>query len=97
MIYTCPFCGFNISRAIGNGITTCNNCNRVFDSSSYYKILSTAWAARKNNIYDVDCIKDIYELNDCEAAIIQKYVIEDGYSHDELLKVINQKTCIDCD
>ena len=96
MIYVCPFCGRRISRAINNGITTCNNCHRVFDSSSYHRILSAAWSVRQDNISDLDAIKLVYELNDCEAQIVKKYVIDDTYSHDELLKVVNQKTCIDC-
>lgn len=95
MIYICPFCGHRVSRAIKDGITTCNNCNRVFDSSPIYKILSASWSARLDNILDIECLRTIYELTDCEAGIVQKYVIEECYSHDELLKIVNQKTCLD--
>jgi hypothetical protein len=97
MIYLCPFCGRKVSRAIKDGITTCNNCNRVFDSSSYHKVLSAAWLARRDNLSDVECLKAAYELTDCEAKIIKKYVIDEGNSHDDLIRVLDHKTCIDRD
>jgi len=95
MIYTCPFCGRRVSRVIKDGITTCNNCGRVFDSSSFHRILSAAWMARLHDINDIDSIQASFELTNCEAAIIKKYVIDECYSHDELLKIINPKICLD--
>jgi hypothetical protein len=95
MIYLCPFCGKKVSRAIEDGITTCNNCSRVFDSSSHHKILSAAWMARRDNLFDVDCLKAAYDLTDCEAKLIKKYVIDECHSHDDLIKILNSKICID--
>ena len=92
----CPFCGRRISRAIKNGITTCNSCHRVFDSSPYHKMLAAAWMARRENVYDLEALTACFELTPCEAAIIQRYIIDEDYCHDDFLKVISQKTCIDC-
>ena len=96
MIYVCPFCGRRVSRAINDGITTCNNCNRVFDSSSYHKILSAAWLARRDEIIDIIALRAMYDLNDCEANIVSRCVIDQCYSHDELVKELNHKICLDC-
>ena len=93
MIYSCPFCGRKISRAIRDGITTCNNCSRVFDSSSYHRILAAAWVARLQDMYNIEALQASLELTDCEASIIQKYVIEKNFNHDELIKVIPVNLC----
>lgn len=86
----CPFCGRRVIRAIRCGITTCNNCNRIFDSSSYHKILSAAWGVRRENIDDIECVKATYELTDEEADIVEKYVIMENYSHDDFIKIVNK-------
>lgn len=88
MIYNCPFCGYNVSRAIKNGITTCNHCNRVFDSSSYCKVLSTSWFVRKNNLCDIETVKSNFELTDFEAGLIEKYIINEDYCHDDFIKAL---------
>ncbi len=49
-IYLCPFCGRSPGRTLGDGITTCENCLRVFDSSTFHKILSASWVARHHNV-----------------------------------------------
>lgn len=88
MIYSCPFCGRTISRVVKDGITTCNHCGRVFDSSSYHKILSAAWMSRLHHLDDIEIIKSNYELTDYEADLIKRYVIDSCYSHDELIKIL---------
>lgn len=52
--------------------------------------------SRLHHIDDINSIQASFELTDCEAKIIQKYVIEKNYSHDELLKVVDPKICLDC-
>jgi len=87
MIYLCPFCGRDLDRKLIDGITTCSNCNRLFDSSSYHKILSAAWAIRRWHT-TLDKIVEKYILTDLEAAVLNHYVINLGYAHDQFLKVI---------
>ena len=97
MICLCPFCGFRIGRPIQDGITTCQHCSRVFDSSPFHHILSAAWLIRKQNLYNIEAIKaSMEELIECELKILEEFVVEQDYSHDDLLRQINKKTCIDC-
>lgn len=96
MICLCPFCGTRVGRPIQDGISTCNHCHRVFDSSSYHRLLSVAWLIRKQNLYNIEAVKSSCEyLTDCELAILEKYIVDGDYSHDEFLKVIDKKTCVD--
>lgn len=97
MITICPFCGHRIGRPIDDGITTCLNCTRVFDTSPYHRILSAAWLIRKQNLYNLEAIKGSMEdLTDCELQILEKYVIDDDMPHEEFLKKIDKQTCLDC-
>jgi hypothetical protein len=34
-------------------------------------------------------------LTDCEASFIKKHVVDDGCSHDELIKILSPKTCLE--
>ena len=94
MIYACPFCGRKVWKIVKDGISTCNYCGRVFDTSSFHRILSAAWMVRRHQITVPENIQASFELTDCEIGIIKKYIIEENYSHDELLKVLNRKTCL---
>ena len=76
MINYCPYCGRKISRVIVDGITTCNNCQRVFDSSPYHRILAAAWLIRRQDVYDIETVQSICNLTSCEAGIVKKYVID---------------------
>ena len=97
MLRLCPFCGKHLGRPIEDGITTCINCQRVFDTSPYHKILSAAWLIRKQNLYNLDAIKgSMPSLTDCELKILEKYIIDEDMPHEEFLKNVNSKTCIDC-
>jgi hypothetical protein len=91
LIYACPFCGRKLWKILCNeGITTCNHCGRVFDTSSFHKVLSAAWMARLHKISDPLVMQATFELTDGEIGILRKYVLEEGYTHDELLKVLGK-------
>lgn len=96
MICLCPFCGYRVGRPIQDGISTCNHCQRVFDSSPFHRILSAAWLVRKQNLYNIDAVAGSCDLTPCELAVVEKFVVNEDYCHDDLLKVIDKKTCIDC-
>ena len=91
IIYLCPFCGRSLQKAIEYGITTCDNCHRVFDSSDYNKLLSVAWTARREHIIDSDYLQARCQLTDEETAFITKYIIDEEYTHDEFLSVMNAR------
>ena len=88
MIYLCPFCGRNLDYKLEDGITTCSNCGRVFDSSSYHKMLAAGWAVRRWHLYDLEALSKKCNLNPSEADILNYYVIALDYPHDEFCHLL---------
>ena len=88
MIHICPFCGRNISRVINDGITTCNNCQRVFDSSTRNKMQSAAWYIIRNNNDNIDFVADLFKLTDKEKSIVKEHLIDDNYHHDDFCRIL---------
>lgn len=85
MIKVCPFCGHKLKKIISDGITTCLNCERVFDSCSTNKILSASWMLRKYH-----CDIDKLELEEAEKEILNKCIIEKCMSHDEFIQFLSR-------
>jgi hypothetical protein len=97
MLRLCPFCGHRLGHPVEDGITTCTDCQRVFDTSPYHRVLSAAWLIRKQNLYNVEAIRGCMTcLTDCELKILERYIIEEDLPHDDFLKMINPKICFDC-
>jgi len=88
MIHICPYCGRNVSRAIEDGITTCNNCSRIFDSSSFHKTLAAAWYVIRNNLDNIDFVADMFKLDENDKNLIVKYIVEEGYHHDDFQRIL---------
>jgi hypothetical protein len=82
MIVLCPYCGSKLHRALKDGISSCEHCTRVFDTSSYHSLLSAAWMCRQWNV-DAEVAQKKCGLNDAETAIIREY---EGFSHDEFAR-----------
>ena len=89
MIY-CPNCGFSLNQALTDGIDTCSNCHRAFDTSKTNRLLSAAWCVRRRNLYDLEELKLNNNLTDIEWKFIDKYIINNGLTHDELLKLLSK-------
>lgn len=87
MLLSCPYCGFSLSEKLKDGIGSCNNCNRVFDSSPFNRILSASWYVRRNHIADIDRLLDS-GLKEEDAYIALALAYDADYTHDELLKVL---------
>ena len=87
MIYLCPFCGRDLDRKLHEGITSCQNCERVFDSSSFHRILSAAWAINRWHTH-LEKIVEKYCLDALEINILNHYVIGLDYDHEQLLKTL---------
>jgi hypothetical protein len=99
MIKLCPFCGYKLSSMlmlVNDGITTCDNCNRVFDSSIYHRLLSAAWMVRRWHVEDVESLKQRFGFSEAESNLLYKYVIENRYSHDDFIKVLDEID-LDCE
>jgi hypothetical protein len=90
MIYLCPYCGRNLDYKLGDGITTCHNCGRVFDSSPFHKLLAAGWAVRRWHLYDLEELSTKCNLNPSEAQIIGHYVMHLGYPHDDFHNLLTQ-------
>lgn len=88
MINICPFCGRNISRVINSGITTCDNCQRVFSDSSENKMLAAAWYIIRNNVDYIDYISEMFCLDEKETEMVNKHIIEDNLGHDQFYKIV---------
>jgi len=89
MLY-CPFCGHILDAPLANGISSCSNCNRLFDSSINNRLLSAAWHVRRRNV-TLDELQHFDFLTQDQIEFIEDYVIEAGYTHDELIRFINNK------
>ena len=90
MILHCPFCGQSLPHPIIHGISSCNNCNRVFDSSTYHRILSAAWLVRRNHIQDRDVLVQKYNYDPWLADLVVDFVFEGCCSHEEFQGVIKE-------
>lgn len=84
MIKVCPFCGHKLKQIISDGITTCSNCERVFDSCHTNKILSASWMIRKYH-FNIDQL----DLEESQKEILNKYIVEQGLSHDEFIAFLS--------
>lgn len=96
MIKICPNCGRFTGHPINDGITTCQNCGKIFDTSTINLILSAAWHCIRMNLENISEIQDQYHLSQNDADIIQYYIIDHNYSHDKFLKIIKNNMLIAC-
>ena len=87
----CPYCGLSLDKPLLDGITTCNRCRRIFDSADRNKLLSTAWLARREHVYDLDSLRFKSGLSEMGLQFVYHYVVDLGYCHDEFMKVLNSK------
>ena len=85
----CPYCGHSLYQMLIEGISSCSHCNRIFDSTIRNRLLSVAWAIRHHYFKSIEEIKFSNILTDKEAEFVEKYVLDEGYSHDEFLKVVD--------
>ena len=96
MMHHCPYCGTNLRIPIMSGITSCNNCNRVFETSPLNRLLSAAWLIRRRHIQDQDVLMYQFGYESSEAALLQEYVIDGGYSHEDFLHILREMgICLD--
>ena len=84
----CPFCGHLLEEILTDGISSCLNCHRVFDSSKKNRLLSAAWAIRRTVCEDISELKHFDYFSSEEIKVLYEYIIDKQYTHDEFLKVI---------
>lgn len=88
MIVVCPFCGIEIHEALIDGLASCQNCHRVFESSIPNKLLSASWLARKNRYHGVEQLMSDTKLQEHEAMLVYSFVSEGGYSYQEFFSAL---------
>ena len=88
VINYCPHCGFHIYPSLVNGISSCCNCQRVFDSKRINQILSVSWAVRRQHIDDPQFLVNCFEVNEQDAAFIIEHVHDNCCRHEDFLKIL---------
>lgn len=86
MIVLCPFCGRKLQQPLMNGLSSCNNCQRVFESSKENQILSTTWLVRSKNITDIEHLECKFGVSREVAEISIKLVDEECLCHEDVVK-----------
>lgn len=94
MIYYCPYCGANLCDPIRSGITSCNNCHRVFDSSPFNRLLSAAWMVRHRH-YNCPELLAQHGYTPDEADLVIEMVADGCYNHEDFVRFLKDETCID--
>jgi hypothetical protein len=77
-----------------DGISSCCNCNRVFDTSRYHQILSLSWTVRKQHITDSIYLVERFEADQDIADFVIEYVADGCYSHQEFAEVLNASSIL---
>jgi hypothetical protein len=90
LIY-CPHCGFHLKRPLVDGISSCTNCKRVFDSSYRNQLLSGAWLVRRRDISDVDSLIYNFNFEPDDADFVVEHVAESYYSHEDFIKLLDEQ------
>lgn len=87
----CPFCGGNLPQPIIAGIASCNNCNRVFESSPFTRLLSAAWLVRRRHIEHRDVLVQKLGYHPAEADLVLEHVVDGCCTHEEFFRILKEK------
>ena len=87
MILLCPHCGRKLNKILKDGITTCESCKRIFDSSDYNTLLSAAWICRRWHVPAVTAQKHCV-LTNLQTDMIDCYICKEGLTHDEFIHLL---------
>jgi predicted amidophosphoribosyltransferase len=87
MMYACPNCGFELEHKLNDGMISCTHCFRLIDSSDYNRLLSAGWLIRRRK-QNIEQIKYQMQLSQEEADLIEAYVYDQGYSHEDMVKLL---------
>lgn len=90
MLNTCSNCGYQLPQAIKDGIAFCSRCNRIVESTLYERLLGSGHYARRNHVNSVQQLKFDQSLTEEEAILVNAFVIENQYSHQEFEKALKK-------
>lgn len=86
----CPHCGHALHHAVVHGITSCNNCNRVFDTSPYNRLLSASWLVRRKDIVADEALMQ-YGFTKEEAQLVLTEVCDNCCTHEDFVAVLKER------
>jgi ribosomal protein L37AE/L43A len=89
MIMLCPHCGHSLHHVVIHGITSCSNCNRVFDTSPFNCLLSASWLVRRKNIAAEESLMQ-YGYTMDEAKLVLEAVYDNCFTHEDFVKLLNE-------
>lgn len=84
----CPHCGHQLNHPLQDGFTTCQHCDRCFDSSNFNRLLSAFWLAKRRHYSDESQLQDA-GFSDTESILVMAFLDAD-YSHQEFLHALDE-------
>jgi hypothetical protein len=90
VITVCPFCGTKIDEVLIDGLASCTNCKRVFDSGLLSRLLSASWLVRKNNYHDINQLISDTKLPEHEAILVYTFCVDNCYSQEDFYEVVKK-------
>lgn len=66
---------------------SCAHCRIFFETSHENNLLGAAWELRKSPHMGIEQFKFLTRLPDADAEYVYQLVIDECYSHDDLLKL----------
>lgn len=88
MLIMCPYCGYHLSKPLTNGICSCVNCKRVFDSSRFNSLLSASWVVKRKNITNPIDLANRCKISEDDANLVINLVNDQCYDFQEFLKIL---------
>jgi hypothetical protein len=89
MIIACPHCGHDLHEKLNDGLSNCDKCHQVFDSSDLNQLLSAGWLIRKHH-YNLEQLKWHTKIEDDMAILVFAYVLDNDYSHQEFFTILTK-------
>ena len=89
MIIACPHCGHDLDFPLKDGISSCEHCHQVFDTSPFNRILSACRYVRKHNIADLSRLEH-HGLDEVDSLIALALAYDGDFSHDEIVKILKR-------
>lgn len=89
MIIACPYCGHDLAAPLKDGIGSCHNCSRVFDTCPFNRLLSACWYIRRHSIADINMLEH-HGIEESEGLIALALTYDGDYSHEEIVKILKK-------
>jgi hypothetical protein len=85
MLIMCAYCGHKLTHPLKDGFTTCQHCERCFDSSPFHRLLSAFWLAKRRHYTDESQL--LGDFTQEEASFVMEQ-INDVCSYEEFYKLV---------